>query len=400
MNVNDEKIFFASCPMGCEEILEQEANNYELSPRIKKGGISFKTDIKTAIRFLMSTRVASRVFMEVGFFFINHEKEIYRKASDIAWEEVLTTRDTFKINTILDRESNKKYKNSVFLSQTLKDALVDRMRKVHGKRPSVELKTPSHSFLQRVETTSKSSKVILYLDLCGKSLDKRGYRSGEHFAPLRENLAAAILLASDWDSQNESLYEPMVGSGTILIEAIMQALNIEPTFIELKNVKRPFSFTRHQWFRDMDLLDWYHEQVEDIIDTARAKIANIEPNAFFANDIDERNIKLTKKHLRKCFGKIDFVTFTNNNFLNMKTYPDVDVVFMNPPYGKRLGQEDDIKQLHHDIGETLKNNFNDTRAFIFTIKDDLHKEIRLKTSSKKAFFNGDIECRLLQYNLN
>ncbi len=397
---NDEIIFFASCPTGCEEILEQEAKSFNLNPRLKKGGISFKSDVKEAIQFLLSTRVASRVFMEIGFFFINNEKEIYKNASQLNWAKYLTNRDTFKINTILDRESNKKYKNSVYLSQTLKDALVDSLRQSYGKRPSVDLKDPTHSILQRIETSSKSSKVMIYLDLCGKSLDKRGYRSSEHFAPLRENLAASILLSSDWDSKNESFYEPMVGSGTILIEAIMIALDIPPSFIELKNIARPYSFTRHKWFRDLGLLDWYHEEIQDIVDTTRAKLANIEPRAFFANDIDERNIKLTKKHLRKCFGKIDFVTFTNNNFLNMKSYPEVDTIFMNPPYGKRLGQEEDIKKLHHDIGETLKNNFQEATAYIFTIKDDLHKEIRLKTSSKKPFYNGDIECRLLKYELN
>ena len=132
---------------------------------------------------------------------------------------------------------------------------------------------------------------------------------------------------------------------------------------------------------------------------SRSKIEKLKEGKFFCNDIENDNIKLIKKHLRKCFGRVDFVTFFNEDFLKMAAYPKANFIVMNPPYGKRLGQSENIKSLYHNIGETLKNQCQNSRAFIFTIKDDLHKEIRLKTSRKTPFFNGDLECRLFEYQI-
>ena len=394
-----EALFFASCPRGTEELLKEEATELGLSPIVKTGGVGFKTDVKKAIKFIFHSRLASRVFMEVGYFFIKKEDDIYHEAKKIGWSDYMTTNDTFKINTLFDRDTKKRFHNSIYLSQKLKDALVDHQRDHFGKRSNVETTKPTHSFLQRIETKGKSSKVMVYLDLCGMPLDKRGYRdSSVHQAPLRENLAAAILKSADY-TKKDKFFDPMSGSGTLLVEAVMIAADIAPSFIQLKNVKKPYNFTRHKWFRDLDLMDWYMKEVEKIVANSRSKIEKLKEGKFFCNDIENDNIKLIKKHLRKCFGRVDFVTFFNEDFLKMAAYPKANFIVMNPPYGKRLGQSENIKSLYHNIGETLKNQCQNSRAFIFTIKDDLHKEIRLKTSRKTPFFNGDLECRLFEYQI-
>ncbi len=396
INQNDDLLFFASCPRGTEELLLEEVNELGLEGIIRTGGVGIKTDIKSAVGFILNTRLSSRVFMEVGYFFIKREDEIYNEAKKIPWTDYITASDTFKINTLIDRESKNKYKNSIYLSQKLKDALVDTQREVYQKRSDVDTKNPTHSFLQRIETKGKSSKVMIYLDLCGRSLDKRGYRDSAHQAPLRENLAAALLQQANF-KKDDVFFDPMCGSGTILVEAIMMANDIAPTFINLKNFRRPFDFTRHIWFRNLNLLDWYDQEVESILSETRKKLDNIKEGMFHCNDIDSDNIKIIKKHLRKSFGSIKFVNFTSEDFLEMSSYPKADFIIMNPPYGKRLGQTEDIKDLYHNIGEALKNECQSSRAYIFAIKDDLHKEIRLKTTKKTPFFNGDLECRLYEY---
>jgi 23S rRNA G2445 N2-methylase RlmL len=398
---NNETFFFASCPKGSEELLLQEVNSFKIEGKLGKGGVSFKSSDKKAIDFILNTRIASRVFKEMHCFFIKNEKQIYRNARNIKWDKYLGIRDTFKISTLLDRDSKEAFKNSIFLSQLLKDSLVDHMRAQFGKRPDVDIKNPKIAFLQRIEATKRDFRVQIYADMTGISLDKRGYRQKGHMAPLRENLGAAIVMSTDWKKETEKFFDPMVGSGTILVEAIMYKAQIPPSYFNLKIDTTPYSFTNQRWFQDSDLVDWYFKKVKTIIDETKAKIEKFEEGTFFANDIDESNIKLCKKHLRKCFGRIDFVTFTNDNFLEMPA-PDTfeGIIAFNPPYGERLSSIEDLDGFYHDIGERLKNFYKGSRAYIFTLHGDLRKNIRLKPSRKIEFQNGDLDCRLFRYELS
>jgi len=401
MNENNNQFFFASCPKGAEELLLQEAEQFNLNPKIGKGGVSFKSNDKAAIEFILNTRIASRVFKEVHCFFIKNEKQIYRNARSIQWEKYLGTRDTFKISTLLDRDSKQNFNNSIFLSQLLKDSLVDHMRSKFGSRPSVDIREPKVAFLQRIEATRSDFKVQVYADLTGISLDKRGYRQKGHMAPLRENLAAAIVKSTDWDLKKEQFFDPMAGSGTILIEAILLKEGIPSSYFNLKHESTPYAFANQKWFQESDLVDWYFDRVKELIEDVKNKIEAIDSNTYFANDIDDSNIKLIKKHLRKCFGRIDFVNFSNEDFLNAEAPEDFQgVVVFNPPYGERLSTIEDLNGFYHDIGERLKNFYKGSRAYIFTLHGDLRKNIRLKPSRKMEFQNGDLDCRLFRYEIS
>lgn len=397
---NNESFYFASCPKGSEELLLAEAQAQDLNPKIGRGGVSLKTTDKKAIEFILSTRIASRVFKEIHCFFIKSEKQIYRNARNIAWDSYLGTRDTFKISTLLDRDSKVAFKNSIFLSQLLKDSLVDHMRSKFGSRPSVDTKEPRVAFLQRIEATRRDFKVQIYADLTGVSLDKRGYRQKGHMAPLRENLAAALVQSTDWNKK-EKFFDPMAGSGTILIEAILAKAEIPPSYFNLKYNTTPYSFANQKWFQESDLVDWYFEKVREIIDQTNKKIEGFELGTFYANDIDENNIKLIKKHLRKCFGRIDFVEFSNDDFLEMDAPEGFEgVILFNPPYGERLSTIEDLDSFYHDMGEKFKNFYKNSRAYIFTLHGDLRKNIRLKPSKKLEFQNGDLDCRLFRYEIS
>lgn len=395
---NPENFYFASCPRGTEDLLKSEMNKYKLDGKVTKGGVSFKGTDKDALNFLLNTRIASRVFKEVHCFYIKAEKQIYMNGRNIKWDTYLGTRDTFKITTLLDRDAKNSFKNSIFLSQLLKDSLVDHMRSKVGKRPDVDTKEPTISFLQRIETTKKDFKVLIYLDLTGRSLDKRGYRQTGHLAPLRENLAAAIVMTTDWKSEKEKYFDPMVGSGTLLIEAILYKERIAPSYLTLKYERKPYAFQRQLWYKESNLVKWFDSQINDVLTKSKEKIENMKSGFFFANDIDEDNIKLCKKHLRKCFGRIDFVEFSNEDFINSNDQETQhDLIVFNPPYGERLAKNVDIDALYHEIGETLKNKYPNSRAYIFTLHGDLRKNIRLKPTLKKEFFNGDLDCRLFRY---
>ena len=400
--INDKSFYFASCPRGCEQYLVNELRANGIEAKSGRGGASFKARNKNTVEYIFSARIASRVFKEVGYFYIRNEKQIYKRASELPWEDYITPEQTFKINTLLDGESKELFKSSIFLSQTLKDSLVDYMRDKFGKRPSVETNEPTVTFLQRVEKVKEGCKVIIYADMVGESLDKRGYRESGHRAPLRENLAASLIAETKWDCQGP-FYDPMAGSGTILIESIIYFLKLSPAFFRLKKNTTPYSFTNHPWFQNSNLVDWYFDKVHEVMKESQEKINSIPSNKFFYNDPDVENFKLARTHLLDCFGRVDFVNFNCEDFTKSSTPEGFErgVVLFNPPYGERIqaiGYED-INDFYYEIGEKLKNNFAGSTAYILTAHGPLRKNIRLKTSKKTEFLNGDIECRLLKYEL-
>ncbi len=397
--MTNESFFFASCPTGSEELLLTELKSHKLFGKISRGGISFKAENKQAISFAVQTRIASRVYKEVHFFYIRHEKDIYPCAKKIKWEDYIKPQHTFKISTLLDREANRVFRNSIFLSQLLKDSLVDQQRELFGKRSDVDTNNADVSFLQRIEATKQDFLAKVYVDLTGISLDKRGYRDSTHRAPLRENLAAALVSSTSWKPKKDLFFDPMVGSGTLLIEAILLKAGITPSFINLRN-RIKFSFMKQDWFLNSDLKSWYNTFSEKLVEDAMREIEKFEQGTFFANDIDAENIKFTISHLRKVFGRADFVTFFNEDFLSMDNpLPGPATILFNPPYGERINPSSEINEFYHDIGEVLKNKYQGSTAYIFTLHGDLRKNIRLKTTKKLPFFNGDLDCRLLEYKL-
>lgn len=396
----NETFYFASCPVGSEELLMKELNAQNIEGKLSRGGVLFKATAPGAIEFALRSRLASRVHKEVGYFYIKNEKDIYKNAVKINWSEFIKPTNSFKISTLLDREANQFFKNSIYLSQLLKDALVDNQRQNFNQRSNVETVNADINFLQRIEMGKTDYLVRIFSDLTGVSLDKRGYRDQKHRAPLRENLAAALVLSTSWNPETEVFFDPMVGSGTILMEAIMIKAGISPSILNLRNNTR-FSFTKQDWFLNSATANWYREFKEKLMKENNDAIAALKPGSFFANDIDANNIKITVTHLRNLFGRADIVEFSAENFLTMKNpLPANGVILFNPPYGERLEVDEELNQFYHDIGEVLKNNYQGNTAYIFTLHGDLKKNIRLKTTKKIPFFNGDLDCRLFEYKLS
>lgn len=400
--------FFASCPREMETMLDQELDQFGIEDReVKKGGVRFKADDLTGIQFLIHTRLASRVFKSFAFMKVRNEKDLYNKAKTEPWLKALTLNQTFKIQTLFDHKSKAFFKNSVAVSQILKDAIVDHFREKKGERPSVDTKDPDVNFLLRIEggRGDKGWNCSVFIDLCGSPLSNRGYRQRGHSAPIRENLAAALVLASEFDGEEDVFYDPMCGSGTILIEAILIKGKIPPTYLRiLRNIERKeksFAFLEQVWFKEKTFLTRdVKEYLQQTYEQINKSIDELEHFQFYGSDIQARNLNLCREHLENAGLPSDIVELEKGDATKITL--DIEapgVVVTNPPYGERLGATDEVKELYYNLGENLKNNYKGFRAFILTSNPELRKKIALQTAKRIPFFNGNIECRLLRYDI-
>ncbi len=392
--------FFASCPQFLEPLLATELKDAGILEIFEeKGGMEFRCLDELALSFLLNTRIGSRIYKYLWGFKIKDEKEIYQNAREINWNGILNPNQTFKITTLLDRDANSFFKNSLFLSRLLKDSLVDTIRDKKGTRPSVDIKNPNLSFLMRISKDRKKGlfQVDILLDLCGESLSNRHYRSPGHVAPLRENLAAALVKFSDFNPDSDIFIDSMCGTGTILIEAAMIRGKISPCYFRLRE-ERPFSFLFHNWFKQKYLNDFYQDQIKIIKEKSQAGLKELQLNQFYGFEKDNQTISVTRKNLEACnLSRVIKVEKADATKL-MPPAPPPGIVICNPPYGERMGEEEEVANLMYEYGENLKNNFKGFRAYILTLSQ-MRKKIALSSSQRIPLKNGNIECQLVKYDL-
>lgn len=390
---------FASCPRGMEEMLLEEIKSFVQEPEVGRGGVHFKADWRSALILLITTRLASRVFLKLHEFKFKNEKDIPKHVASYDWQDFIDVRDTLKIQTILDRDGKKIYKNSVYMSQLVKDGIVDKIKEVRGTRPSVELENPTHSFTFRVEGDYQCFRGILSVDLCGEALSNRGYRPSGHKAPLRENLAAALLMASDWNPKEDTLIDGMCGSGTILAEAALMMAEISPAYLRCGR-RISFSFENHPWFKaDTALKKWWDELKTKAYAEGKRKIGEFPEYKIYGFDNHKNALHVSRETMKILGLKREHVPLDMEDVTQLEPPTDSGVFICNPPYGERLGDFDELAGLYYKLGENLKANFKGFRAYVFTGNPELRKKIRLQTSERIPFFNGKIECRLLRYEM-
>ncbi len=401
------KNFFASCPRGLEELLLKESEHYNFDHvEITRGGINFKTNSLNAINFLLETRIASRVYKEVGTFEFKNDKKMLEAASEVPWQKILNATDTFKITCVLSRDANKEFRNSHYLSLVLKDSIVDTFKKTSGTRPSIDLDNPMYPFVLRIEPNSKGNmfKGIVSLDLAGYPLNKRGYRPFGHQAPIKENLAAALVMSTGWDKQ-VPLYDPFCGSGTFLIEAALIRHQIVPTYLKLQARAEGarFAFETQKWFQKETTIHGPFENLcKELLVRAKNGIESFGIAEFHGNDKHSKSIELLMEAWSTMGLPRKSLRVSTLDALKWKPQEDLSngLVITNPPYGIRLGEKDEqLEELYYEFGETLKNNWKGFSSFIVSQDSSLRKKISLKTSSRFSFFNGALECRLLGYDL-
>ena len=406
--VFDQPTFFASCPREVEHLLEEEVRGLGVTRvSVEKGGVSFLCETEQALKVLLHSRVASRVFKEIQIYTIASEKDLYTKAKDKWWEKIFDLKQTFKINTLFDKETKEHFNNSLIFSQILKDAIVDNFREKFGSRPSVDTENPDITFLLRVEKKSNSNLYTarILVDMCGIPLSHRGYREDPLKAPLRENLAAAIIKTTDFDPEVDIFTDCMCGSGTLLIEAILIKAKIAPTYLRMRAyIERQvpvFDFLKHPWFlADKKAVRLFDILAQDVYNHSIKALNELQTRQFFGFDISERALETTRHHLNNALIDPQIVTLNKRDATKITPMdPPPGIVICNPPYGERMGEEDQLMKLYKDLGENFKHNFKGYRAYVFTSNPLLRKCISLQTSKRHSFYNGSIECRLLKYEL-
>ncbi|MFC6999233.1 THUMP domain-containing class I SAM-dependent RNA methyltransferase, partial [Rufibacter roseus] len=319
-----------------------------------------------------------RILKPFAQFKARDEKELYLKVREQDWSKYLTNSMTFAINAVVSRST---FEHSLFVSQLAKDAIVDQFRDKTGQRPSVDVTTPD----VRINLHMHENIVTLALDASGDSLHRRGYRQQTNVAPLNEVLAAGILYLSGWDKKTP-LYDPMCGSGTLLIEAALMAHNIAPGMY-----RRDYGFMR---WPDYDA-DLYKRVYQDALDQENTD----SEVKIYGSDVDPDFVEATQLNLE--YAEIEqYVQPPQVQDFKTATKPEEEgLLIMNPPYGERIGRETEMEALYQMIGDSLKTNFQNWEAYVFTGNLEAAKRIGLKPSRRIPLYNGPIECRLFKYEL-
>ena len=369
--------FFAPCPRGLESVLAAELKKLGgLSIQTNDGGVKFQGSWHTCYRINLESRIASRILWQITKKPYIDETDIYKISHAFPWNEWISSTNTIRVNVAAKKCP---LRSLEFVTLRIKDAVCDKFRELTNKRPSINTVNPDiriHGFLDAREFT-------LYLDTSGDALFKRDLRKTTGEAPLRENLAAGILELSGW-KPGIPLLDPMCGSGTFLLEAVQIALNIAP------GIKRNFAFEK---FKKFDSLLW-NKIKEESISQQKEKLQQ----PIYGSDLYGDALLDAQANLDLA-GFSDLVALKQGNILEIPSPAPTGILITNPPYGKRVGDLDELADLYPKIGDILKNKFVGWSAYFLTGDALLPKSIRLSASRRTPLFNGAIECRLLEYKI-
>lgn len=368
---------FATVPLGAEELTASELTKLGAS-HIKaiRGGVFFNGNRQTLYRSLLQLRTASRVLVQLAQFSCSSPQELYDNMRGLPWTDLLTPAMTLAIDCTL-RDSA--ITHSHFAALKAKDAIVDLLRDSTGSRPSIDTKSPD----LRINLHIAKNQCTVSLDASGEPLDRRGWRLDRNEAPLRETLAAAIMLHTGWDG-TVPLMDPMCGSGTLLLEGASIALG-RPA-----GSGRAFGLMR---WRDFDKRQW-----DEVLRAEQAKSTESLSVPILGFDRDPKTIITCRENARRAELAYN-VTFDRKPFEEAEPCGHQGVLVMNPPYGIRMGNKTELEQLYRKIGEVFKRRFTGWTAYLLAGDLELAKLVGLKPSRRFVLFNGPIECRLLKYEL-
>ena len=369
--------FFATCPRGLEALLADELlAQRALKIVVTDGGVSFEGSLDTMYRVNLHSRIATRIMSRVGQGSYATEEDIYKATFKLHWPS------WFKVNqTIRVKVTGVKcpLKSLDFVTLRIKDAVCDRFREEGALRPSVSVRDPD----VRIHAYLTQDQYQLYLDTSGAPLYQRGFRDVSVIAPLRENLAAGIIMLSGWIPGTPFL-DPMCGSGTFLIEAAMMAVNQPP------GMKRTFGFQKLTSF-DEGL--WKKIETE-----AMNKMKPIEFLDIYGSDMDLRAVRVARHNL-KVAGLEEVAKVMQSDFIKLEPPASEGTLVTNPPYGQRIGEDEDLKEVYPVWAKHMKESFGGWNTYFLTADLEMPKDMRLKPTKKTPLYNGALECRLFEIKM-
>jgi putative N6-adenine-specific DNA methylase len=348
------------------------------------GGVHCSGEITDSYRINLHSRIASRVLMRMAHKSYTNENDIYDLALAQPWEDWFGVDHTIRVDVTAVKSP---LRSLEFTTLKIKDAICDRFRDQFDKRPSVNTREPD----MRIVGFLDARNFTLYLDTSGEALFKRGWREETGDAPLRENLAAGMLRVAGW-KPGTVLFDPMCGSGTILIEAAQMVQGIPP------GARRRFAF---ESFNSFVAAPW-----QDMKNAIRPNVLPAEPT-IFGSDISGDMVEMTRHNLRVAGIMFD-VPLKQIEAQEVKPPTEQPgILLTNPPYGERIGVRGDSTvpademsvSFYSALGTTLKQRFAGWTVFLFTADLSLPKLLRLKEARKTPFFNGALECRLFRFDM-
>lgn len=373
---------FISCPKGLEYLLEEELKLLGLRiNRVSPQGVYGEATLADIYHICLWSRLANRVQLVLFSGEAYNQQTLYQLCRQYPWQTVFATDKTIAIEF---HGSSEQIRNSMFGAQVVKDGIVDHYRELHGTRPMVDRETPDirlHAYLKKDELT-------VSLDLTGYSLHQRGYRKDAGLAPIKENVAAAMLIRAKWPqlaAAGFALHDPFCGSGTLVIEAAMMAAHIAPGLLRTDQALQHWVQHQPTLWEKIRLLAL--QQVKPIT----LKLSGSDNNA--------NAIAMAKANAERA-GVAKLVEFDNKSFAESKPQAEKGLLICNPPYGERLGDASQLIPIYQQLGSVLHTHYQGWEAAILTANPLLAKAIGLRSTKQYTLYNGALECKLYTLTLD
>ena len=371
--------FFATCPRTLEPWLIEEAQQLELPhAQVRHGGVAFDGDGRAAMRACLWLRCASRVLEILDEGPAPNERGLYERARSLPWHRFLSPERTFRVDATV---ANSRLTHSQFVALKAKDAIVDSLRDRFGARPSVSLDRPDVWIRLRLHRNTLTTA----LDLSGAPLHRRGARMDGGRAPLKENLAAAIIRATGWRGETP-LYDPFCGSGTLGVEAAAVVMDRAP------GLERPFAFTA---LPDYDPTAW--RAMRDAAQERAEQAAGKAHAPIILSDNDPAQVRRARRHAQDAGVSSAIQRIDRLDALSFEPTEGAGLIVTNPPFGERMS-EAEVGELLRAFGDRLKASATDSQLYLLTRHDHV-RAIGLRPCRRIPLLNGDIDCRLLNIPL-
>src|SRR3990167_1716878 len=374
---------FVSCPRGLEYLLADELQAIGLAvDKVTPQGVFGEASLTIIYQMCLWSRLANRIQLVLFSGQAYNEQTLYNLCGQFAWQTVFTVDKTLAIEF---HGTSSQLRNTMHSGQVVKDSIVDHFRKLHNLRPQINKNNPE----VLVQAYLKHDHVTVSLDLIGSSLHQRGYRLQAGVAPIKENLAAALLMRTDWPrlaAEGYALHDPFCGAGTLVIEAAMMAAHVAPGLLR----------------QDQSLCHWLGHQPSlwgKIRVHAFQQVKAIPNCSISGSDSDANLIEKAIANAERA-GVLPLVNFKVMAMHNSRPVAATGLLICNPPYGERLGDATPLIPLYQSLGVTMHQHFQGWRAAVLTANPLLAKAIGLRSEKQYAFYNGPIECKLYCFSLS
>lgn len=361
--------------MGLEPVLAQELTRLG-AKNVKEGRrmVSFTGDTEMMYRANFQLHTAIRILKTIRHFKARSAEEVYNEVQKVDWSQFIEKGKTFAVDSVV---YSKEFTNSRFVTYKVKDAIVDQFREKTGDRPNISVSNPDI----RLHIHIADEDASISLDSSGESLHRRGYRQESVEAPLNEVLAAGMIYMTGWKGDCDFI-DPMCGSGTLLIEAALIALNMSPGVF-----RKQFAFEKWPDF-DQELFDKIYND-----ETQERPFAH----HIYGYDIDPKAVNTARMNI-KAAGLSQYITVENRDFKTFTKPQEKSIIVMNPPYGERISTPD-LLGTYRMIGERLKHEFGGNEAWILSYREECFDAIGLRPAIKHVLYNGSLECEFRRYQL-